>query len=152
MLAKTDYAANCGDQSANEIDGGPPTLAKGWTTKDNNITNGIIFRRSQIHVREIVKGTSNVYLVGERYMNALEYETGMDPSDNETMYVGYDNDVCRSSNLQPKQDVPGVNATNVYGSVHPGGFIMAYCDGHVDIINYDIALAVFKSGGNRKEK
>lgn len=155
QMARTDYAANCGDQATNENGAGPADyksgLSGGWGTPNNAACSGVLFQRSQIKIRDIIKGTSNVYLVGERYIAADLYYTGSDSSDNESMYVGYDNDIYRTSNNQPLMDTKGLQAQDRYGSAHHGGFNMAFCDGHVDVINYDVSLTVFKNGGSRKE-
>jgi prepilin-type processing-associated H-X9-DG protein len=154
-MARTDYAANCGDQATNENGAGPADyktgLSSGWGSPWTGASQptGVVYQKSLIRMRDIGKGTSNVYLAGERYIDAKLYETGSDPSDNESMYVGYDNDLYRTANNQPSQDTPGVQATDRYGSAHFGGFNMAYCDGHVDVITYDVNLTVFKAGGNR---
>jgi len=37
-----------------------------------------------------------------------------------------------------------------YGSAHPGGINMVFCDGSVRVIDYDIDLATFSAGGDRK--
>jgi prepilin-type N-terminal cleavage/methylation domain-containing protein len=63
FLARTDYAANCGSQNSNEIDGGPGSLAAGDNPNYNwgNLTNinGVCYRRSEIRFADIWNGTSN---------------------------------------------------------------------------------------------
>lgn len=158
--ARTDYAANCGAMSFNEVGGGPGSLSAGdnaafweaapYSNAEN--CNGIIYQRSMIKIRQIIRGTSNVILVGERYLNPNNYYTGTDPADNECMYVGMDNDVIRSSSAgQPRQDHAGFGSTTLYGSAHGGGFNMAYCDGSVRVVEYNVNLTVLSQSGIRNE-
>ena len=113
---------------------------------------GILYQRSRVRMRDIQRGTSNVHLVGERYMNPNSYYTGADGADNESMYVGFDNDLYRDSSLStPKYDKKGVNQ-NFWGSNHPAGIFMAYVDGSVRLIQYSIDLATFRPAGNRDMK
>jgi len=153
MLARTDYGANCGTPNANEIDGGPANVATGDNPSYNwgnvNQFDGIIFRRSQVKMQQITRGTSNTYLVGEKYMNSLAYTTGTDGGDNEAMYVGFDNDVNRCTFSTPLRDTPGLGDTLRFGSAHSGSFNMLYCDGTVRTIDYGIDLTVYKMAGRR---
>jgi len=156
-MARTDFAANCGTGNFNELGGGPGSLAEGdtdsyWTQSPysrGRSCNGIIYQRSKVRVREIKRGTSNVYLVGERYLNPNDYLTGRDYADNESMYVGFDNDIYRSTNSVPRQDTPGYASTTLWGSAHLAGINMAYCDGSVRVIEYSVAASVFSAAGNR---
>ncbi|MDX1945655.1 MAG: DUF1559 domain-containing protein [Pirellulaceae bacterium] len=144
--AKSDYAANCGDQAANENTGGSPTVAV-----PTNFT-GLIFNKSQIRIADIVDGTSNTFMVGEKYINPVNYTTGQDAADNENLYVGFDNDNARSSNgsiyFPPRRDTKGFTAF-IYGSAHPAGFNMAFCDGSVRMIPYTIDVTPYERLGNR---
>jgi len=154
VMARTDYAVNCGDGQANEEGEGEVPLKSGPTTAANKNYNGVIFRRSAVKFREITRGTSNTYLIGERYLNSLNYQNGTDTADNEAMYVGMDNDLVRScyngsTDYQPRQDLKAYTNTKCYGSAHFGSFNMAYCDGHVDVIEYSINLTVFCRSANR---
>jgi len=160
-LARTDYAANAGDQLADEFSAGPSSLQNGDTNygwpNPNNYT-GVCYVRSSLRLTDIVAGTSNVYMVGEKYINRDNYLTGNDPGDNESMYVGYDNDVyrCTNPNLSggvptylPQQDQPGYTNTFIFGSAHSGGFNMLMCDGSVRFVGYGVNPTVHQNAGSR---
>ncbi len=161
LHARTDYAANLGTQTFNECGPGPGSYSEGIGTSfwqnspysNGEKCTGVIYQRSRIRVKDIIRGTSNVYLVGERYLNSLNYYTGNDAADNEVMYVGFDNDLYRSTNGgQPMQDSKGNTSSTIYGSAHAGAFNMAYCDGSVRIVEYAISPAVFINSGSRNSE
>src|SRR5262245_19811236 len=151
VLARTDYGGNSGSQQANEWTGGPNSLADGdsptfgWPNPNNY--NGIFYVRSQINIPSITRGTSNCFLVGEKYLNASRYRTGTDPGDNEAMYVGFDNDVNRTTFFPPMPDQPGVQDTRRFGSAHDGGLNMLMGDGSVQFFAYGIDPALWKEMG-----
>ena len=160
-LARTCYAANCGNQQATEIDGGPGSLDPTWNSVDPSLYTtftGVFFRRSRIRIKDITRGSSNVLCVGEKYLNPQHYTDGTDAAENEGMYVGFDNDIYRSTyydpsnptSYYPRQDLYGLSSNQLYGSAHGGGFNVVYCDGHVDTIAYDIDLATFFKMGTRQ--
>jgi prepilin-type N-terminal cleavage/methylation domain-containing protein len=160
VVARGDYCGNAGDQGANEFGGGPGSLAAGdvasfWTSgayagaKD---CTGVIFQRSVLKPRNISDGFSKTYLIGEKYLIVKEYETGVDPADNEFLHVGFDNDSCKTSAKDPVADGTIVDPdANRWGSAHLAGFHMVLCDGSTRAITYDIDLATHKSLGNRKD-
>jgi prepilin-type N-terminal cleavage/methylation domain-containing protein/prepilin-type processing-associated H-X9-DG protein len=154
QVARTDYGANVGSGINDEIDGGPPSLAAGDDPKYNwgNLDQftGIIYRRSQIRFADIGAGTSNTYLVGEKYLNPLDYTTGIDPSDNETMLVGFDNDIGRVTYNPPLQDRRGLRDTFRFGSAHTAGLNMLYCDGSVHFVGYQVDPQVHRQAGDRR--
>ncbi len=161
--ARTDYAANCGNANADETSGGPPNYATGLkdVTTGSNTGNwrgnpppnwdGVIFQASKISVQHITRGTSNVVLVSERYLQPEHYLTGNDPGDNEATYVGMDNDNIRNTNNVPMEDKNGVQDTERFGSAHPAGINVLYCDGSVRFVGYDINRTVWQQSGQRWE-
>jgi prepilin-type N-terminal cleavage/methylation domain-containing protein/prepilin-type processing-associated H-X9-DG protein len=153
LLARTDYGANAGSQSADEYNGGPSDIKQESTYGWPSVTqfDGVIYARSAIKIQQITRGTSNTYLVGEKYLNPQNYFTGSDPGDNEAMYVGMDNDVNRDTATAPMRDTTGFQDTFRFGSAHSGGFHMLFCDGTVQFIDYGINLAVFTKGGRRMD-
>lgn len=122
--------------------------------------NGVICQISMISPRHIEDGTSHTYLCGERYINANHYEgTPASSGDNETWCTGMNNDNYRTAGLQPRADslVPIKGSTtysdgsDIFGSAHASAMHMAFCDGHVASIDYDIDLQVHKNNGNRRD-
>jgi prepilin-type N-terminal cleavage/methylation domain-containing protein/prepilin-type processing-associated H-X9-DG protein len=189
MMARTDYAACAGDQWTPEIDGGPPTYAVAdsgtynWFPGVHSRTDstradgrygptGVVYRRSETRMSDVAqKGTSNQYMIGEKFLRTDKYTPPACPScsdggDNECMFTGHNNDVERVTFYLPARDHQppfqfpdanflrggvrvGNNETFRFGSAHPSGFNMMMCDGSVHHISYSIDPDVFRQGGNR---
>jgi prepilin-type N-terminal cleavage/methylation domain-containing protein len=149
--ARSDYAGCAGDFTQHdENDGGPATLAAenghNWGTN----WTGVIYDHSSIRMADIVRGTSNTYLIGERYLNASNYWNGNDLGDNEAIYVGADNDNLRDCGDLPMQDTRGFTDTFRFGSAHDAGLNMSMCDGSVQFVTYGIDLATFQATAKRQ--
>ncbi len=151
QAARSDYAANCGNTPADEEGAGPSSVADGNSGFDfgGSQWDGVVFAASYITFADISGGTSNTYLIGEKYLDPDNYYTGGDGSDNENMYVGFDNDINRCSAASPMRDTPGTQNGLIWGSAHAGGFNMANCDGSVRFISYTISLSVHQTSGSR---
>jgi prepilin-type processing-associated H-X9-DG protein len=130
-------------------------------------TDGIFYPGSTTTAADITDGMSKTYLCGEKYMDPECYSTGTDPGDYECPYVGDCNTIVRWAGEQPEQgfdrvpqqDQRGVQYPYAFGSAHPGGFNMAFCDGSVHTIRYDIHYLVHQhlasrskdAGGERRD-
>ena len=156
---RTDYAMNCGDQSANQLSSGPGSLAVGddhnyrWISTD--LHTGIAYQRSEIKLSQVIDGSSHTYLVGEKYLNPDGYATGTDLADNENLYVGYDNDNYRTTfpgHGPPRRDRAGLSHMFIFGSTHAAGFQVVLCDGSVHLVDYTIDAEVHRRSGNRKDE
>jgi hypothetical protein len=173
VAGRSDYAANVGDAmyscvfptTLNQGDttftwGFQPTTPGGCctpmaaSTPPANAPTGVIYQRSKVPVSWITDGTSNTYLLGEKNLRTDEYETGVDPNDDQNAYIGYDSDVNRAAglNFPPAPDTPGdLTHWNDFGSAHSNGFFMAFCDGSVQMMNYSIDLTTYNRLGNRAD-
>jgi prepilin-type N-terminal cleavage/methylation domain-containing protein len=153
QMARTDYAACAGSQVADEIYGGPSNLAQGdnpnYGWPSTNGFNGVVFQRSQIRFKDITRGSSNVCLVGDKYLNPNNYSNGADPGDNESMFVGFDNDISRTTHAVPQEDRKGYTNSFIFGSSHVAGINMCYCDGSVRFVEYAIDPATWLVSGSR---
>jgi prepilin-type N-terminal cleavage/methylation domain-containing protein/prepilin-type processing-associated H-X9-DG protein len=164
FLARTDYACNVGwalDGKGNPVEhdennSGPSDLKTGdgtafWRVDPyNRIYVDVIYQRSELRIADITNGTSNTYLLGEKYFNPIDYLTGNDPGDNEVEYIGFDNDISRDVLDLPLQDKRALQDTFRFGSAHVGGCNMLYCDGRVEVVNYNVDLAVHRRAGDRR--
>lgn len=170
-VGRSDYAANAGDYSIGSGNSGPgslltPQMVYTWLTvnKTGLLTQtpemnpngtgeftGVSFQRSEIKFQHVEDGTSHTYLCGEKYLNPENYENGLDTGDNETWCTGHNNDNFRTTFDPPKRDTNGPENGTIFGSAHPTSWQVAYCDGHVESIDFDIDPKVHKSRGNRKD-
>jgi prepilin-type processing-associated H-X9-DG protein len=101
----------------------------------------------------VTDGTSKTYFCGEKYLDPNKFEDNSDPDtgNNETWCTGHNNDNFRTTADPPKQDQQGYEDGNLFGSAHSSVWNVAFCDGHVEAIGYDIDPKVHKSYGNRKD-
>jgi prepilin-type N-terminal cleavage/methylation domain-containing protein len=154
LVARSDYAANAGDQGRNEIYAGPGSLAEGldpsYPWPDVRDHTGLSYQRSLISFGDVQRGTTATYMVGEKYLNPDDYTSGLDSSDNEHAYTGYDNDLYRVTYWAPQADQPGYANTTSFGSAHPSGFNIAYADASVQFVLFTIDPEVYRKMGNRK--
>lgn len=153
LAARCDYAGNTGSQRADEWHGGPSSLAEGddpaYPWRDPATYNGIFALHAWINMQAIARGASNTILAGERYLDPANYTTGADLADNETQYVGFDNDIYRCTYYPPLRDQRGFADGFRFGSAHPAGCNIMYADGSVHFIDYNIDPMVFQLSGQR---
>ncbi len=160
IIIRNDYAANAG------------TNISGWsgygyisttydTVSDSEFPpvsrwDGISFARSEIAMAQVRDGTTNTYMIGEKYLEADCYSDSAStwcPGDDEGAYNGMNADQYRWSgtSLPPLQDRPGYPAYWNWGSVHSGVFNMVMCDGSVHPISYSINRVIHGRLGDRKD-
>ena len=162
LSARSDYGSNSGDnQYGLSSTPGPTSLAEGdgtafWLDYNEALKEytGITYFHSEVKLGQITDGTSNTYMIGEKYLNPDDYFNGNGDADNEPFYVGYDNDTSRLADPrhgQPRQDQPGFRHTELYGSAHASGFHVVFVDGSVHAVSYGIDLEVHRRLGNRKD-
>jgi type II secretory pathway pseudopilin PulG len=148
-IAESDYAVNGGDVVAG-IGPGPGSYADGdnpaYQWPDTSKCTGICYLRSQVHVAQISDGTSNTYLIGEKYAVA----GGWDPGDDQGIYAGFDYDTVRWTDGPPMHDV-NATWTERFGSNHPHVCQFVFCDGSVRPISFDIDPNVHRRLGNRQD-
>ena len=156
LAGRTDYAANCGDGGQNILndEGGPATLdlGNGYPWPNRRLYTGVCFVRSEVTPASVTDGTSKTYLIGEKYLNPKLYDTGDDASDRRHMYIGHGSDTLRMAIdfAPPREDYPRSDHT-LFGSAHSNSFNMAFCDGSVRRISYDIDPAMHQRFGNRRD-
>lgn len=181
LVAKTDYAANGGCGIPNIVlsvgnPSGPgsihcvthyphPSVCQGLPSRQYaNHFDGPIVPRFGVKLAKITDGTSKTILVGERYLHQdyRDPNHGANlPSDNNSMYQGYDWDTVRwaSNAIAFNGTMPGMpwpdsegpeGATYRFGSAHPGGLNAVYCDGSVHNINFNVDGTVWGRLGTRR--
>jgi prepilin-type processing-associated H-X9-DG protein len=142
-----------------------PVPGRSGTAPQKFCQSGVMNYSAEIKLSQISDGTANTYLLGEKYLDPRRYE---DPQasysgygDNQSVYTGYEWDTCRVAynpqsiysreDYQPRQDTIGTDNPNLFafGSAHSGGLNMAFCDGSVRTINYDIDSDVHRWLANR---
>ena len=106
--------------------------------------NGIAHRMSKVSSGSVLDGLSNVYLIGEKYVNSNDYESGNDPGDDRPMMVGFSSSTIRWARTVPQADGPEDQPV-IFGSAHAGVWNAAFGDGSVRSMNFDIDLETHRN-------
>ena len=160
--ARNDYAANAGDFFRYYGTGPESYKDKDFKWPNTAPATGICFLRSEVRIRDVRDGVSNTYLVGEKYIDAAEYESGVSLGDDCSMYFGEDRDTirwtARDSEVNPHdpwtplRDQPGRTADRRFGSCHESVWHAVFCDGAVHAISFDVDPEIHRRLGNRKDR
>ena len=174
-VARADYAINAGDLrtvtgNSQQVDwGGPPAsaIAQDDPRSDTSLwidlspaesarrveMTGLASIASEVRIATVRDGLSHTYLIGERYIDASKRDTGDSADDNESWVQGTNNDMVRTGWWQPCRDSNDSRPSSefAFGSSHDQGFAMAFGDGSVRWLDYDIERAVHASLSNRKD-
>ncbi len=151
--ARTDYAIN-GGHTFIQFGQGPQSLQDGDQDQgfpNSAGTTGIVFVRSRVKMSAIKDGSSNTYMVGEKYLNPDNYDGGQNEGDDQGPYVSDDKDMIRYGYVAPQADRPGVILDVGFGSSHFSNMNMAFCDGSVRTIPYGIEPLVHQNLSNRRD-
>jgi prepilin-type N-terminal cleavage/methylation domain-containing protein len=111
--------------------------------------NGVVIPRYPISARQVVDGLSRTYFAGEKHLNPDLYTFGTSPSDDQCMYIGYDQDTNISSWEAPLPDTPGSGLQWRFGGAHPTTFQVVLCDGSVHSIDFNLDLRIHQAMGSR---
>lgn len=157
--AMTDYAANGGrDTTGDEAWG---IRGSGLDAPICQRPNGTKDRGSSVTMAQIVDGSSNTLLAGEKCLNVGLM--GVAQTDDDSGWVdGWDWDNVRWGHLPPQPDWNDGSAaltgddgyTNwhgAFGSSHSGIFNAGLCDGSVRTISFNVSLETFRRLSSRND-
>jgi hypothetical protein len=166
QVGRSDYAINGGSSHALSFPG-PPTLEIGdepiyWKNKTYvKEFSGVSHLRTAAPLNSFDDGFSKTYLIGEKMIDPANYENGLSVGDNDSIYSGFSNDLHRYAGLAggsppwlpPLPDgIENIDPRGYlrFGSAH-AGFFIAYCDGAVRFLSYDIDPEVHFRAGYRRD-
>ena len=144
----SSYYSNFSNDDAIPIGGMPDSTFDGQKLSE---CGGVSFAASEVKLSHISDGTSNTYLIGEKYLDPNNYENGDDWGDDASYFTGIDRDHHRWAFQEPAQDQPGFTVPFIWGSAHASVFLMVMCDGSVHAIPYDIDIDVHSKLGLRND-
>ena len=111
--------------------------------------------KSELKPSAITDGLSHTFLIGEKNLDPLHYNTGQALNDNQVAYTGFnwDNQRIASRQWPPTPDTidSGRSFYASFGSAHAGLWLTPYCDGHVSRQTYDVDIQIASRLANRKD-
>jgi prepilin-type N-terminal cleavage/methylation domain-containing protein len=129
-------------------------LSKRLELSDDGIPDmgdGFVHRMSRVTAAHIRDGLSNVYLVGEKFVSSDKYRTGTDAGDQSVLYAGYSSSNVRFGYEPPRSDDLRGSHPNAFGSAHRAGWTMAFGDGSVRTLRFDIDPALHTALSSRDD-
>jgi prepilin-type N-terminal cleavage/methylation domain-containing protein/prepilin-type processing-associated H-X9-DG protein len=112
---------------------------------------GVVRYRYPTRFADIVDGTSNTLLAGDKRLN--RGRLGL-PNDDDNGYAsGFEDDVIRYTTRPPAPDYSAAKGDGDmrFGSSHPGRFNALFADGSVQLLSYGIDPLVFSYLGNKSD-
>lgn len=117
----------------------------------NRHGTGAVQRYKPLHMRDILDGTSQTLLAGEKRMNIALIGAPQD-DDNEGYTAGWNEDTIRETERPPAPDHRGPgDGDRLFGSSHSSGLNAVFADGSIQFISYEIDSTVFERLGDRSD-
>lgn len=151
-IPKTDYAINEGDQNA-RTPRGPESLEALDSVQPNPGTEptGISYQRSRVRPAMVCDGLSHTYLIGEKHVFRDAYSTYEDRGYNESCWTGVNRDSRRLTNTAPIPDWWHAKGKQ-FGSAHTSVWHVAFCDGSVRQLTFEINYKIHQMNGHRCDR
>lgn len=122
----------------------------------NEQQDGVVRQVNPNQMQDIVDGTSQTLLIGEKRMNL--FTIGSQVSNDDQGYAaGFDKDTMGQTDISPGLDldehgIPSILVNRApFGSSHPGRFNAVFADGSLHSISYNIDLSVLKQIGSIRD-
>jgi prepilin-type processing-associated H-X9-DG protein len=122
---------------------------------------GVSYLRSKTRVPDILDGTTNTYLAGEKWLSPDHYYDGESHGDQYSLYHGASPDILRWVGKKsdeiwlpcPDTETPkGCDCGLLpFGSCHPGTWNVVFCDGSVHSVSFNIDAGVHRRYGCRND-
>jgi prepilin-type N-terminal cleavage/methylation domain-containing protein/prepilin-type processing-associated H-X9-DG protein len=134
------------------LTGGDITHALCDYAASNKDGTGVVRQFTGVKIGEITDGTANTLMLGEKRLN-LAFLGQPQQDDNQGYTAGYNLDTVRKTGLAPAQDYRAAfgDGGGLFGSSHPRVFNVAFADGSVHSISYNINQLTFKYLGDKAD-
>lgn len=142
--ARTDYAMN----------GGPALVSETDHRVIINQYDGAWVLGRRIKLNRVFDGLSYTYLLGEKAMDTLRYETGNGFGDRSPIAGWNDTMVSTHSYVRFAARPPQIDSINNclvchdFGSAHPAGWNAAMTDGSVRLIGYSVDMEIHRANAS----
>ncbi len=109
--------------------------------------NGVMRQVQPRRIHELLDGTSNTLLVGDKRLNLAWLGTPQE-DDREGYTAGWCSDTIRTSTVGPQPDYSGQgDGEECFGSSHPGVVLTTFADGSTHSLSYSINESTFAQLG-----
>ena len=123
---------------------------------------GISYFRSKVRAADIKDGTTNTYMIGEKWLSVDHYYDGESYGDDNSLYEGAAHDIHRwvaENSTKPWPPLPDSTTTGDteenlaghFGSCHPGVWNAVLCDGSVHTLSFTIDSETHRRLGCRND-
>ncbi|MFM8635667.1 MAG: DUF1559 domain-containing protein, partial [Planctomycetia bacterium] len=116
-----------------------------------DMQDGFVYRMSRVTAGHIRDGLSNVYLVAEKFVPSDNYASGADLGDRSVLYAGYSSSNVRFGYEPPLSDSARGSHPNAFGSAHRAGWTVAFGDGSIRTLSFDIDPDLHKALSSRDD-